>query len=73
MATICTSCPNTGRAISTGIETDADSFLAIPEVIIRVRCPHCGEEHNWSKHNAFLRENAPATSHRPPPDAAGEG
>jgi hypothetical protein len=60
MATIYTSCPNTGRAISTGIETDADSFTAIPEVITRVHCPHCDELHNWSKYNAFLRDAGPA-------------
>ena len=58
MATICTSCPNTGREISTGIEIDTDSFAAMPDVITRVHCPHCGERHNWSKYNAFLREHA---------------
>lgn len=56
MATICTSCPNTGREVSTGIEIDHDSFAAMPDVMTRVNCPHCGEHHNWSKHNAFLRE-----------------
>jgi hypothetical protein len=65
MATIYTSCPNTGRAISTGIDTDADSFAAMPDVITRVHCPHCGEQHNWSKYNAVLRDQAPArTSER---------
>ncbi|MFZ5691974.1 MAG: hypothetical protein ACOY5F_12040 [Pseudomonadota bacterium] len=73
MPTICTSCPNTGRAISTGIETDLDSFLAMPDVITRVRCPHCGEEHNWSKYNAFLRENAPTSPPVPAPPRKREG
>jgi hypothetical protein len=63
MATIYTSCPDTGREISTGIETDEESFLALPDVITRVRCPHCGEQHNWSKYNAFLREQT--NSHTP--------
>ena len=34
----------------------SDSFAAMPDVITRVQCPHCGERHNWSKYNAFLRE-----------------
>ncbi len=56
MATIYTSCPDTGREISTGIETDGESFMALPDVITRVHCPHCGEQHNWSKYNAFLHD-----------------
>jgi transposase-like protein len=59
MATIFTTCPNTGRAVSTGIETDAESFAAMPDVLTRVHCPHCGEQHNWSKYNAVLRDTAP--------------
>ncbi len=59
MAMIYTSCPITGRAVSTGFETDADSFAAMPHVITRVDCPHFGERHNWSKYNAVLREQAP--------------
>ena len=58
MATIYTSCPNTGREISTGIEIDADSFARMPDVIARIDCPHCGERHNWSKHNAYLRDGS---------------
>ena len=56
MATICTSCPNTGREISTGIEIDGDSFARMPHVITRLLCPHCGERHNWSKYNAYLSD-----------------
>jgi hypothetical protein len=61
MATICTSCPNTGRDISTGIETDADSFESLPDVIARVHCPHCGERHDWPKYNAFPRRDGTGT------------
>jgi hypothetical protein len=69
MATICTSCPNTGRDISTGIETDTDSFAVMPDVITRVHCPYCGEQHNWSKYNAFLRVTGSMRS----PKRNGEG
>jgi hypothetical protein len=58
MATIYTSCPNTGREISTGIEADPQTFMSLPDVITRVRCPHCAEQHNWSKYNAVLRDQA---------------
>jgi hypothetical protein len=56
MGIIYTICPMTGLAVSTGIETDADTFAVMPETVSRVRCPHCGELHNWSKHNAYLRD-----------------
>ena len=69
MATIHTLCPNTGLEISTGIETDTDSFTCMPDVITRVHCPHCGEQHNWSKFNAFLRERSGTR----PPREGGEG
>ncbi len=60
MATIYTSCPNTGRDLSTGIEIEPECFADLPDVITRVHCPHCGERHNWSKYNVFLREGAGA-------------
>lgn len=56
MATIYTSCPNTGRDLSTGVEVELECFADLPDVITRVHCPHCGERHNWSKYNVFLRE-----------------
>lgn len=58
MATVYTSCPNTGREFSTGIEIEPERFAALPEGITRVRCPYCGDQHNWSKYNVFLREVA---------------
>jgi hypothetical protein len=56
MATVYTSCPNTGREISTEIDIDADSFVRMPQVVMRIECPHCDELHDWSKHNAYLRD-----------------
>ena len=38
MAMICTTCPNSGREISTGVETDAETFATMPDVISRVHC-----------------------------------
>jgi len=56
MAMICTTCPNSGREISTGVETDAETFATMPDVISRVHCKICGQTHNWSRHNSVLRE-----------------
>ena len=41
MATLLIKCPHTGKAISTGIEIDPDSFADLPDVLSHV-CPECG-------------------------------
>ncbi len=53
MAMVMISCPNTGRDVPTGIETDPSSFESFG-AIARIRCPVCGREHAWSKTNAWL-------------------
>jgi len=57
MATIFTTCPVSGRKISTGVETDAESFAQMPEFVARVLCPYCKVDHNWTKHNSFIVED----------------
>ena len=54
MSMITTRCPRTGREIPTGIETDPDSFEKIPDIPAKVRCPACGDEHEWRKSQAWL-------------------
>ena len=54
MPTIFTKCAVTGRPINTGIEIDDDSFARLPDVVARVRCPHCGGEHEWTKAMAWV-------------------
>jgi hypothetical protein len=56
MAIIFTTCPISGREISTGVETDAKSFAQMPEFVARVHCPYCRVDHNWTKHNSFIVE-----------------
>jgi predicted RNA-binding Zn-ribbon protein involved in translation (DUF1610 family) len=51
-------CPNTGRAVSTAIETEASVFSRLPTVTARLRCPVCGEEHVWTAKDAWL-DDAP--------------
>jgi hypothetical protein len=57
-------CPNTGRDISTGIETDAASFSQVGDVLAHSRCPLCGLEHAWWKREAWLSEPSGANSER---------
>ena len=52
-------CPQTGREVSTGIETDPESFQKIPNVLIRTRCPHCGLEHALWRDDAWLAGGSP--------------
>jgi hypothetical protein len=54
MATIMLSCPETGQPFSVGLDTDPASFRALPSVEVMVRCPHCGNQHPWSKSTAWL-------------------
>ena len=54
-------CPVTGREFSTGIETDARSLELIPATVAQSPCPHCGNEHAWSKFDARLSEDGVLT------------
>jgi hypothetical protein len=49
-------CPLTGRAVSTGIETELSVFMRLPAVESRLRCPACGEEHVWTRLEAWLEQ-----------------
>jgi hypothetical protein len=50
-------CPATGKEFSTGIETDEQSLDLIPDAVAQSVCPHCGDNHHWSKLDARLSEN----------------
>jgi hypothetical protein len=54
MSMIVTRCPRTWREISTGIDTDPDSFRSIPDVPSPLRCPVCGVQHTWRKSQSWL-------------------
>jgi endogenous inhibitor of DNA gyrase (YacG/DUF329 family) len=54
MGAIMIRCPTTGQSVTTGIETDPHSFKQLPDVLSRSRCPVCGHEHSWSKHDAWM-------------------
>jgi len=60
-------CPNTGRAVSTQIETEPSVFSKLPFVRSRTVCSICGQEHEWTRAEAWLAD-APS----PPPTVGHE-
>jgi hypothetical protein len=47
-------CPQTGREVWTGIETDPGSFTNIPDGLFYTYCPHCRHDHAWWPDEAWL-------------------
>ncbi len=54
MGTIIFQCPITGRDYASGIEIDEASFLRLPDIKMKARCPYCGADHVWSLRDAWL-------------------
>lgn len=48
MGIVTFTCPTTGDHISTGIETDPASFALVDAFDVRLRCPVCGQRHDWT-------------------------
>ena len=59
MAMIVIKCPNTGRAVATGVETDPHSFDILPDVGAALACPACGGRHVWFRSDARLAAYSP--------------
>jgi hypothetical protein len=55
MPTIFTSCPNSGRDISTGIEIEPKCFVDVPDVITPYALPALRQRHDWPKYNVLTR------------------
>lgn len=54
MSLVMIRCPATGRAVSTAIDTEPASFRKLPKVTANMRCPACGQDHEWSVGSAWL-------------------
>jgi hypothetical protein len=54
MLQIMIACTRNGRFVPTGIETDIDTFIALPEALSLTRCPACGGNHYWTKSQAWI-------------------
>jgi hypothetical protein len=61
MVALIFTCPKTGRPIESGIETERASLSDVQSVRIRVRCPHCWEEHDRRIRDAHLASMAYAS------------
>jgi len=70
MSSVMIRCPNTGRAVSTEIETEPTVFRKLPKVAARMGCPACGQEHVWNTSSAWLATEPPPLEQVPPIKAA---
>jgi hypothetical protein len=52
MTALIFTCPKSGRPIESGIEADRASLSNAQSVRIRVRCPHC-----WQEHDRMIRDD----------------
>lgn len=59
MGTVMVRCPATGRAISTGIETDQSRFDRAPVFFAGTYCPICRTNHEWFARDAWVDELTP--------------
>jgi hypothetical protein len=71
MLQILFACARTGQFVPTGIETDLDTFIALPEVLSLSQCPACGRSHYWTKSETWISDSLrkclpalPANSYR---------
>jgi hypothetical protein len=56
VGTVLIKCPQTGRAISTGIMADRRSFQCSSVFFARTLCPMCGTNHEWFSREAWVHE-----------------
>ena len=56
MSMVMVKCPQTGRAIPTGIKTDRDSFRRCAVFFARTNCPICHIDHTWFAREAWVDE-----------------
>ena len=54
MSSVMIRCPNTGRPVSTAIETEPSVLRRLPKIAARMQCPACGQEHIWMTSSAWL-------------------
>jgi hypothetical protein len=50
-------CPITGKAVATGIETEEDVLKVLPRVEAAISCPACGDKHFWTRSGAYLEDS----------------
>lgn len=50
-------CPITKRGIDSGFDSDNVSRVHLEEEAVRVKCPHCGNTHEFRMSDSFGRLN----------------
>jgi hypothetical protein len=58
-------CPKTGQELSTGVETDSETFERLPDIRAQIKCPVCNLDHNWSTREAWLGNPTPSVPSLP--------
>ncbi|MGX1164965.1 hypothetical protein AB7M16_001231 [Bradyrhizobium sp. USDA 372] len=58
MGMVMIKCPETGRAISTGIEMDRERFRCSAVFFSRTYCGMCAATHEWFAKEAWVYETA---------------
>ena len=56
MPSVMIRCPQTGKELSTGIETDFANYARFPETLVYTYCAHCGVEHAWGHRDAWVAD-----------------
>ena len=56
MGMVMIKCPQSGRAIPTGIKIERERFRASPVFFSRTRCPICRADHAWFAREAWVDE-----------------
>jgi hypothetical protein len=56
MSSVMIRCPQTGKELSTGIETDSANYARFPDTLAYTYCPHCGFKHAWWHRDAWLAD-----------------
>jgi len=64
MGMVMVKCPQSGRAIPTGIKTDRESFRRSAVFFSRTHCPICCTDHAWFAREAWVHEPSVRTRRR---------
>jgi len=56
MGDILIRCPQTRRAVRTGLTTDMVIFESLPPIAVPMRCPACGHVHRWKPEDAWAAD-----------------
>jgi hypothetical protein len=54
MTAVMIKCPQTGRPVDTGLDTDRETFAGLPDVLASSTCPACRLRHSWWRREAWL-------------------